>query len=295
MKTVVIWNAKAGKKARNDGQAGMSTERMTELLGAVGITADVWPTEGGSQTRELAQRALAEGYETVVAAGGDGTISNVALALLNSPVALGILPLGSVMNIPRSLGMARELDAALQLLARRPTRWIDVGLANGAPFFEAASVGLSAAMFRAAEEAEVGDYSSVARSLWIALRYRPARVALRLDGRLVRARALMVTVSNGPYTGLGMTVAPAARLDDQLFDVRVFSHYSALDLMRHLGSIAFGRRAFTPHVRTERAAKVIIDASRRLGCRADGRDIGVTPLECSVLPAALQVIADPMS
>lgn len=293
MSTVVIWNTEAGQKLHNAEQAEMTRDRLAGLLAAAGVEADVWPSESGSQTRELAGRALAEGCTTIVGAGGDGTIGKIAGQLLGRDATLGILPLGSVMNIARSLGVSRDLDEAIALLARRPVRRIDVGLAGEEPFYEAASVGMSVTLFRAAEKAEEGDYPSVLRTLWLALRYRSARIRLTMDGRELTTRALMVTVSNGPYTGLGLTVAPRARLDDGRFDVRIFSGFSKFELLRHLGSIAFGRRRYAPRVTTQRAARVRIEASRPLPCRADGKDLGPTPLECAVLPAALAVIADP--
>jgi diacylglycerol kinase (ATP) len=100
----------------------------------------------------------------------------------------------------------------------------------------------------------------------------------------------MVTVGNGPFYGLGMAVAPNARLDDGMFDVRVFRHFSKVELFTHLASIAFGRRRYPPHVRTERSSWVRIDAPRALPARADAVDLGYTPMECRVRPAALKVV-----
>jgi diacylglycerol kinase (ATP) len=188
------------------------------------------------------------------------------------------------------LGLPRELEPAAAILASGIVRRIDVGEANGMPFYETASVGMNAAMFREAQHFEEGDYRSPLRVLWVAFRYRPARMRLQLDEERVQSRALMVTISNGPYTGVGMTVAPDARLDDGRFDVRVFRHFSKFELLRHLGSIAFGRRRYSPHVSTYRAQVARVDSARPLPCRADSHDLGTTPLECRVRRAALRVM-----
>jgi len=117
---------------------------------------------------------------------------------------------------------------------------------------------------------------------------------LTLDGgRQVRTRALMVTVSNAPFAGVGMTVAPGARLDDGMFDVRVFEHFSKWELFRHLASIAFGRRRYSPHVTTHRSASVTVVGRRPLPCRADAHDLGTTPLVCNIRAGALRVIVGP--
>jgi diacylglycerol kinase (ATP) len=285
---LVIFNPSAGQKRPLGG--AVTQEQITELLAGRGLDFEIVASRTAEEAPRRAATAVAEGRPLVVAAGGDGTIGAIAGELLGTETALGILPLGSVMNVPRMLGLPRDLEAAADVLAAGHTRLVDVGEANGRLFYEAASVGLNATIFSAAERLAERDFLSVRRLLWIALRYRPGRITLRLDGETVNTRALMVTVSNGPYTGLGMTVAPAARLDDGQFDVRVFRHYSKFELLRHLLSISFGRRQYLPHSRTYRAANVRVDAPRSLPVRADGQNLGRTPLECVVRPAALRVV-----
>ena len=176
------------------------------------------------------------------------------------------------MNVARMLGIPRDLEAAASIVAAGRTRLIDVGNANGVDFYEAASVGMHAGMFSTAQHFEDGDYGSPFKALWLAFRYRPARMVIEMDGESVKTRALMVAVSNGAYMGVGMTVAPEARLDDGRLDVRVFRHFSKLELLRHLASIAFGRRKYSPHVSTYRSAKVRITSRHPLPARADSHD-----------------------
>ena len=197
------------------------------------------------------------------------------------------------MNIPRMLGIPRDLGAAAAVLAHGAIRRIDVGEARGRPFFEVGSVGMNAAMFREAQRFEAGDRASIPRTIWAAIRFRLARMEIALDELVVRTRALAVTVANGPYTGAGMTVAPDARVDDGRFDVTVFEHFSKWELIRHLGSIAFGRRRYAPHVSTYRSTFARISSVSPLPARADSRDLGTTPVEFRVLRAALPVIVPP--
>lgn len=285
----VLLNAAAGRKGVVLTNA-TSEEAVRDALRRHAPRAELHLTESGEQARELARAAVADGYDIVVAAGGDGTIGEVAGELLDTPVTLAILPLGSVMNVPRMLGVPRDLEAAAAILADGVERQIDIGEANGQRFYETASVGMNAAMFREAQHFDDGDYRSPLKALWVGLRYRPARMQLHLDGHRIHTRALMVTISNGPYTGVGMTVAPDARLDDGRFDVRLFHHFSKFELLRHLGSIAFGRRRYSPHVSTYRAAVVRVESRHPLPCRADSNDLGSTPLECRIRPGALRVL-----
>jgi diacylglycerol kinase (ATP) len=150
---------------------------------------------------------------------------------------------------------------------------------------------MNAAMFGAAEAFDRGDWTAIVRTIWVAIRYRPARMSIDLDDRRLRTRALMVSVSNGPYLGAGMTVAPDARLDDGRLDVRIFRRFSKPRLVRHLLSIAFGRYRYAPEVDSYRSRVVRIDGVRPLPARADSRDLGTTPIEFATRPGALRVVS----
>lgn len=288
----VIFNAGSGAKGgiRTN---GAKKADVAAVLRDVGVDAEILESSSADEARRLTAEAVQRGYAAVVAAGGDGTIGIVATELLNTGTALGVLPLGSIMNIPRMLGIPRDLSAAAAILAYGVIRRIDVGEERGRPFFEAGSVGMNAAMFREAQRFEKGDRASIPRTIWAAIRYRPARMEIEIDNQVVRTRALVVTVANGPYTGAGMTIAPDARLDDGRFDVTVFEHFSKLELIRHLVSIAFGRRRYAPHVSTYRSTFARISSVSPLPARVDSHDLGTTPVEFRVLPAALPVIVSP--
>jgi YegS/Rv2252/BmrU family lipid kinase len=268
-------------------------------LGAIlkrhGIAADIAEPTDEAEARAAVRRAVADGIDIVVAAGGDGTVHLVAEELLGTDTALGVLPLGRVMNIARSLGIERDLDVAADVLVSGEIRTIDTAEAVAAdgrvvPFLEAGSVGLNAAIFREVARVDDGDPGSVLGTIRSAISYRPTRMTIELDGGRIRTRALMVAASIGPYLGLGMTVAPDARLDDGRFDVRVFRGFSKLQLLRHLASIAFGRTRRTPKVSTYRSASVRIIGMQPLPARADGVDLGHTPVAYRIRPRSLLVV-----
>ena len=289
MRRIVLLNAQAGLKA------GLPTNRsgadeVRDALERNSVEADLVVTQSEEDCRATAHRAITAGYDVVVAAGGDGTVGTVATELLDSRAALGVLPLGSIMNIARMLDIPRDLDSAAAILGDGEVRTIDVGTANGDVFYEAASAGISAAVFREAQRLDEGDRWAPLRSMWVALRYRPGRMEIELDDATFNTRALMVAICLGPYMGMGLTVAPQARLSDGLLDVVVFERFSKFELLRHLAAIAFGRRRYTPHTRTYRSRSVRIAGRRPLPCRADSRDLGLTPLVCRVRPASLRVL-----
>ncbi len=287
----VILSTAAGRKAGLPTQRAVGPGELAALLARHRLAAEIVATDSEEEGRAATRAAREAGYDLVVAAGGDGTAGSVAGELLDTPTALGLLPLGSVMNIARMLGVPRHLEGAAAVLAAGATRVIDVGEARGRVFFECGSVGMNAALFRHAQRVDRGHYGALLTALRVALRYRPARMTVELDDRTIRTRALMVTVANGPYTGLGFTVAPDADVGDGLFDVGIFQHYSRWELLRYLRAIAFGRRHYSPHVATYRAVRVRVAGARPLPCRADARDLGVTPVAFAVRRAALRVVA----
>lgn len=295
----VLWNASSGRKAGLPTSPGVDEAGLRELMAAHGLGDELIATESEEEAIEATRSAVRDGYDVVVGAGGDGTIGTVGKELLGTETALGALPLGSIMNIPRMLGIPRELEGAAEVLAAGHVRRIDVGDIDGDVFFEAGSVGLHAAIFREAAQVDAGDYGAIWRSIVAAFRYRPSRMELELvdaDGaapRTIATRALLVAVANGPFMGAGFTVAPDAALDDGLLDVRIFRHFSKRELIRHFAAIAFGRRAYAPHTDTERAVRVTITGHRPLPARADAVDLGHTPVTFGVRAGSLLVVAPP--
>jgi diacylglycerol kinase (ATP) len=287
----VLWNPSSGRKGGIPTNRA-SRETILELMARHGLGNELHETGSEDEATEAARDAVGQGYDVVVAAGGDGSIGLVGRQLLGSRTALGILPFGSVMNIPRMLGLPRDLEEAAQVLRAGHLRHIDVGQVEDSVFFEAGSVGMLAAVSREATKADEGQYGAILRTMLAAVRYRPSRMILELDARPpIETRALLVAVANGPFMGVGFTVAPEASLEDGQFDVRIFLHYSKRELVLHFASIAFGRRSYEPRVRTERAARVRVTGRRPLPARADSRDIGRTPVVFEIRPQALWVVA----
>jgi diacylglycerol kinase (ATP) len=265
---------------------------LLELLSRHGLGDELVEPGSEQDAVEAARDAVDQGYDVVVAAGGDGTIGLVGRQLMGTRTALGILPLGSIMNIPRMLGLPRDPEEAARILADGHVRSIDVGQVGERIFYEAGSVGMHAAATRELPLVDRGDYGAIVRSIVAAFRYRPSEMSIELDGdRTISAKAVGVAVANGPYMGPGLAVAPEALLDDGLFDVRVFLHYTSGELVRYLASIAFGRRAPERRSLTERASRVRITSERPLPARADAQDLGTTPVVFEIRPRVLTVVA----
>jgi diacylglycerol kinase (ATP) len=285
----VIWNTKAGRKRRLVGPS-IDENELRRLMAKYGLGDDLVSTRSDQEARAATDEARDAGVDIVACAGGDGTFDVIAERLLGARTAVGVIPLGTVMNVARQLGIPRHVEASFAILALADVHAIDVGECGGKPFFESAAVGMNAQIFGQLSHTLRGDWLAPFRAIAVALRYRPARMEIELDRGTIRSRALLTTVSIGPYNAAGFTVAPNAKLDDGLLDVTVFRHFSKPELLRHFISIAFGRRAYSPHARVYRSAHVRISGARPLPGRADGQELEMTPLEFNVRPRSLRVV-----
>ncbi len=293
----LIFNPRAGQKLGIDTNAATADDVQAALSDAR-IPFDAWPTQRPRHATELARHAVEEGRELVIAAGGDGTVNEIALGLANSSTVLGLMPLGSIMNVARTLWVPRNLGMAARTILEGKVLAMDMGRIGERYFLEAAGVGLDAGLFAYFDRLEsVGWRVGVMRG---ALRFirqlgRP-RLTVQHDSRQFHTRAPMVSVANGPYVGAAYAIAPNARIDDGLLDVVVFRNASILRVLLHLALVAGGRPLSPPgHARMLQAKRVRVSKlrGRPLPVHADGDPIGITPVEVSVAPAALKVIVGP--
>ncbi|MEP7003837.1 MAG: diacylglycerol kinase family protein [Chloroflexota bacterium] len=239
---------------------------------------------------DLGERAVREGYDAVLAAGGDGTVGSAARALVGTDVVLGVLPFGTYMNIARAIGIPRnDQHAAARLIADGNVRAIDVGRVGDIYFFEAAGIGLDADAFTAGRAIQRGDHGFAMAALAAAFRRRGARVHIDVDGRLQTRRLLQAAVSNGPWYGWGFEVAPSASIDDGKLDLVVFGE-SKWRVLREL--IAAGVARDRPvRGRRSRGARITMSSGHEVKVHADGIIVGTLPQTFSVAPKALKVYA----
>ena len=144
MRTCLVINPMAGKKAGLTTNA-LGVDDVKALLDRHAIDATVFCTERAGHGTVLARQALADGFERIIAAGGDGTVAEVAEGLVQTDACLGVLPLGSVMNVARMLGIPRDLEGAVGVIESGRVASIDVGKATTRAkqthFLEAAGAG----------------------------------------------------------------------------------------------------------------------------------------------------------
>ncbi|MBI2907200.1 MAG: diacylglycerol kinase family lipid kinase [Chloroflexi bacterium] len=262
---------------------------MVNLLEDADIHADLTFTKMNETMTKTVEQAAGDGYDLVIAGGGDGTVSEVAAGLVGTGVPLGILPFGTYNNIAHSLGIPLDLSEAAYRVARGRTIDIDVGVANGVYFFEAVGVGLDATLFPIGEEIKGGHYEKLAKAAMTFLRHRKADIELLTPKHRVRLRSPMVVVANGPYYGAGIQINPGADLSDGLLEVVTFE-CNKMEVALHFALNAQHRQYEQPCVVRLQVDEVKIDCSLPLPAHADGKPIGTCPVSCKLIPESLRVI-----
>lgn len=205
--------------------------RIIRRLRNAGFHTDAYTTEYAGHAAELAFRAFSLGYGSVFVAGDDGTVNEVAGALRNSEVALGILPCGSGNGLARHLGMPPDIDKAIDVIAKRHIEKCDSGIANGIPFFCTFGTGFDAAVSRKfAEFKRRGPISYVRSAMREFLTYEPDTYTLRANGQEISFRAFIVAVANASQYGNNAFIAPKASITDGLLDITIVHSGNPLEL-----------------------------------------------------------------
>jgi YegS/Rv2252/BmrU family lipid kinase len=291
----LVFNPHAGKKV------GMTTnthglDEVQAALRAEGIPFESWQTEGPGHATALAQRAVLEGYKVVIAAGGDGTLHEVARGLIHTDVVLAPLPLGSVMNLARALWVPRDLHGAARTIKGGRVLAIDISRVGPHVVLEAAGVGVGAGLFAYFNRLDESGLSldEAGKALKCLEQVGTPEVCVEFEGGQINTKTQAVNIANGPYVGAAVAVAPEARLDDGLLDVTIVDHASLPRLLMHIAWRAGGRSVHAAPdmhiVRTPWVRVSVAQGEHPLPVHADGDQAGDTPATFEVVPAAVRII-----
>ena len=254
--------------------------------------AELCLTKRAGHATELAAQAVAENFDAVVAMGGDGTINEVARALVGTNTALGVIARGSGNGFAREIGMHLTPEAALLQLQRAKTLACDVGYANGELFLNVAGVGIEAEVaWKFKEYGTRGMWPYFVIGTQTILSYQPKILDVTFDGQQEILQPLTLVFANGKQYGSNFKIAPEASLQDGLLDMVTVRNISKWKLA--LAAPYFFTDKQRPfHVTDTRTVKkaVILHAGEIL-YHIDGEPRKTTnKLEIELKPKALRVL-----
>ena len=289
---VVLLNVRSG-----GGNDAALAARVATLFERAGARADVRLVHGGELAGAL-RAAIERRPDAIVAGGGDGTVGSVAAALVDGPIALGVLPLGTLNHFAKDLRLPLALEPAIERIARGEVRRVDVGEVNGRVFVNNSSLGLYPDIVRERERQQ----RRLGRGKWAAFvwasigalkRFPFLGVRLSIDGRAATRRTPFVFIGNNVYSMQGFTIGERERLDAGCLSLYVAQRAGRLKLLMLALHALFGRLEQARDFDATCAAGIDVESKRkRLRVATDGEITTMTPpLRYRTRPASLLVVA----
>lgn len=271
------------------GDCGRSIPLIHQRLTDAGIDFNLAETNEARQAVELSSQAAREGYDVVVAVGGDGILNEVLNGLMQArakgftKTALGMLPVGQGNDFAFGMGIPMDLTRACAVLAANQRRLIDIGKVTGGDFPQGCwfgngiGVGFDAmVVFESAKMKRLKGFLSYAVAAFktIFLYYKAPLVHLEFDGYSTELKPLMISVMNGKRMGGGFLMAPHASETDGLFDLCIARQISRLKILTTIPLFFSGKQFRKPFISNGQTKRLTISAIEgSLPVQADGECI----------------------
>jgi YegS/Rv2252/BmrU family lipid kinase len=288
----------------NPAAKGNKARRFHAELDRIAPQAELKLTAGPGDARRLAAEAVAEGFDTVVAAGGDGTLNEVLNGLGDAPegfarARLGVIPLGTMNVFARELGIPLRARAAWQVVQQGGERRVDLpwmelevgGSGTRCYFAQMAGAGLDARAIELVDwgwKKKVGPLAYVMAGLR-AMREGSPRVVVEGGGE--RLEGELVLIGNGRLYGGSFVLFPEASVQDGQLEVCVFPRITWGALLSAMPRLMMGGQVPAGVVRRMRAATLRLTSEERRPAEVDGELAGVLPASVGLLPATLRALA----
>jgi len=269
-------------------------EPLAASLGEYGVKVTERPRHG----EDLAREAAREGYDRVVALGGDGTVNEVGNGVVGSGAALGTVPGGSSNDWMRTLGIPWSAEEATRIAFQGRVVKSDVGrIVGGRYFINIAGIGFDAEVTR-----RVNRYGPVFKMIGgklpsllaiAATLYRFGGVDVRadIDGKAQDIeRVLLIAVGVAKYYGGGMMILPDAIIDDGLFDIIWGHHLTRMQLIKLVGKTYKGGHVGDPKVTITRGRRITVTSAEPVAYHLDGDVAGDLPVTIEIVPGGLDII-----
>jgi YegS/Rv2252/BmrU family lipid kinase len=299
----IILNPASGR-----GTGGKLRTTIEEMLTNHGLEFDLIETNQRWHAVDLARKAVADGYEVVVAAGGDGTSNEVLNGLMQAThagegnAAMGFICVGQGNDYAFGIGVTPDLEEACRILAADNRKIVDVGFSKGGDYPEGryfgngVGIGFDAVVgFEALKLRPLQGFLSylIAALKTILVFHRGPRVKIQYNENAFEQRSLMVSVMNGTRLGGGFMMAPEGVIDDGQFDLSIVDQVGRLRIAALIPYFIKGTHATQPEVKTDRTSKIVVTALEGvIPAHADGETLCEAGEELSIeiLPKALEVI-----
>jgi diacylglycerol kinase (ATP) len=289
-RAILIVNAKA-REGHN-----RYRETLDALLNAGIEIVEAHPVKKPRYTHDLIERAIArEKIDTVIAGGGDGTLSLVADIAARHDLQMGIIPLGTANDFARNFNIPKNIEQAVNIIKQCSLLPVDLGLANQRHFLNVASLGLGVEVAQRMDsdlKKKIGSLAYGVAAVQAIRAMRPLRIRLNLPDEGEREfKALHITVANGRFYGGGMVSAPNADLQSGRLHVSIIENLGVWEMVEMLPGLRDGSYINHPKVRHFTTSSLTIETHKPRYVNLDGEIAARTPVTFKVSPNALKVFA----
>lgn len=279
------------------GRGGRLAPDAARRLRERGLPVTLLVGASAAQAQELAAQAVEEGFDVVAACGGDGTVHTVLQAVVGTPAALGIVPVGTGDDIARTLGIPLgDPAAAADVLVDGVRRRVDVAEVVCGDGTHRYFLGVLCSGFdsNVNERANALSWPTGQSRYYVAMlaelrSFQPVPYRVVLDGHELTGQGMLVSVGDGQYYGGGMRICPDADHADGLLDLTWLHEVGKGMLLKTFPKVYKGTHVDHPAVTTHRARTVRLEADGQVAY-ADGERLGPLPVDVTVATAGLDVL-----
>jgi len=301
------WFAIVNPNAGN-GKGGKDRGRISDILNRNNIRFEMRSTGRKGQATEFTRDLIANGYRKIISIGGDGTLHEVINGILtqnlcaSTDVTIGIIPVGTGNDWGRMFGIPLIYEGAVQVIREGKQMLHDIGVIDyfsagvktRTYFINIAGLGFEAVVVKKTNRQKDKGMSNKAiyfyNLLSSLISYRNTPVEITIDGRTSTAKVFSINVGNGRYCGGGMRQTPDAIPDDGLFDITVIKEMGRIEIIKSLQLLYDGTIMSHPKVDGYRSTNLKVTSESLLYIEADGESLGHTPVEFSIIPAAVNIV-----
>ncbi len=282
-------------RTSGSGSAGAYIDRVRAMLTERGVDFEIRETQRPGHATELAKAAVDEGFDVIVAVGGDGTLRETALSVIHTDRVLGLLPCGTGNDYARPLGIPTDAEAAVEILLSGENRVVDAGQANDQIFFNIAGFGFDVDVLDYTEQykpkCKNGETAYRLGCLKAVLGLKLRKTTLTFPDGTMEQNVLMAAAGVGTHFGGGMNVLPESDMSDGLLDVCIAHDVKRLGVLKLLPKFIKGKHIGLKYITYRKATEVSMVCDPVSRIEVDGERMDGTPVTFRVLPGALTVRA----
>ncbi len=293
MKYLLIANPVSGSKATRT----KAYEKTALALLNAGHEVRLITTAYPGHATEIARQARESDIDVVCAIGGDGTVNEVASALIGSDKTIGIIPNGSGNGLARELNIPLTINEAVKVLLQHSMTTIDTCRVNDHPFMCTCGIGFDGSVSEEFSESTVRGPMVYAKDMvQVFFSQTPAFYRIDIDGEVIETKAFLIAFANAAQYGNNAFIAPNASLTDGYIDITIIREFPVVDAPQVAIQLFSKGLNQNPYADLYKGRKIRVTTERAIPYHIDGEAMGSTDtIEINIVPESLHVISGDLS